>query len=164
MIKPSSSEQLNQTQELLRDQVRPPVAEARNVALAAHPHAASYFRYRGQLFKAPPLQHSLGVELQEIALEYERLQDLPETVETLTQLRVVLIRAAVLCQKACKPLNPITRFWYWVFRINPFMKASPTELAELTGFFSMCRTKSRVRLLGGESMRPSLSTLTTPKT
>lgn len=164
MIKTSTPEQLEQTQQLLREQVRPPVAEARNVALAAHSHAPSYFRFRSRTYKAPPLQHGLGVELQEIVIEYERLQDLPETPENLQQLRMVYIRSAVLANQACRPLNPITWLFLRLFRRNPFLKSSQTELGELTYFFSMCRTKSHVQLLGGKALRPSLSTLTTPQT
>lgn len=163
-LKLSSPEELAQGQEFLRAAVRPPETEIRNAATAAEGDAISIFEYRGIHFKAPPLSYRVGIQLQEIyytlqklgrAEESKEFPDEESQVEHLEKLAECYERALKLFQESCYPIA----FWRrWRHkRKNPFSDASSAEIGELLSFFSLCRTKSRVRLQPSLMHRPSLT-------
>jgi hypothetical protein len=167
-LRASTPEQLQGGQEFLQELVRPPTAEVRNVASAADIDANSYFDYRGVYYKAPPLSHRVGIQLQEVLLEISRLgeyerqneeMDEDVAIKHLEQLQRCYERAVTLFKIACKPVNPIRWLWRTVVRrkYNPFAEASGQEISDLIHFFSSCRTKSRVRQAGSLAHRQSLS-------
>lgn len=169
-IKTAAPESVEQAQEMLRAAVKPPRSEVRNVAIAAESEADSYFKYRGTHYKAPPLSYDIGIQLQEILVEANTLGEREERDEIVTEadqkahmLHLLLCyqRAIALFQRSCYPVA----FWkrWWHKRRNPFITCSGGEIGQLLSFFSTCRTKSRVRLLGSSAFRPSL-TLSMPPT
>lgn len=170
-LKTSSPEDLAKGQEYLRTLVKPPVTEVRNVATATELNADTYFQFKGAWYKAPPLDYRLGIQLQEILLEIHRLgqqaDDKAEHLQTdagmiahLQQLKLCYERAAKLFHDCCTPIV-FWRRWRWK-RYNPFSSCSSQEVAELLNFFSLCRMKSRVRLMENSVARPSLSMLMQP--
>lgn len=173
-IRPALPEEYDAAQKLLRAEIRVPRAEARNVAIAASPDADSYFRFRGVLYKAPPLSYEVGIQLQEIHMQIENLSKLEkslvdldalpheEKIRHLQLLQHCYERAAEFFQRACFPVS----FWRRRKhkRKNPFTTCTSQEVGELLGFFSMCRMKSRVSIMGSLANRPSLSTMLTQPT
>lgn len=162
-LQPATAEQLLEGQRLLREQIKPPVTLAKNVAVAQHLDAPMTFTYRGRRYVAPPPSYRQGVELQELLMEINRLGDdnMPETHETLAQLVVVLDHVAQLAPTLCRPTNWFKRLLWRVGALhNPFLTASPQELAQLIGFFLQCQMRSRVQLMGSSAHRLALSSST----
>lgn len=170
-ITPARPEEYEEAQRILRTEVRAPTVEARNVALATETDTTSYFDFDGTTYKVPPVPYNLGVQLQEIKLELDRLvviekatdnlkdATLPEKTRHLEAILLCYERAVDIFWKASHPLA------WWKRRrhktTNPFLGiTSQQEVGELLGFFFMCRMKSRVTIQGGLVNRPSLSTLT----
>lgn len=167
---PATPEEVEEVQRLLRRELRVPTAEARNVATATELDAVSYFRYRGTAYRAEPLSYRLGARLQEVKYELDRLAEIErqreesewtenEKARHMTMLLEVLEAAVTLFHLCCEPVA----FWKRprFRRVNPFVNASLGEITDLLGFFFTCRMRSRVSILGGSAMRPSLSMSTT---
>lgn len=163
---PAQAEELDATQQYLRSEFRPPQAAVRNVAIAAETTADSYFDFRGVTYKVPAISYAIGVQLQEIHLEIERLSELEQqhgtttltkeqAIEQMEKLMICYERAARFFHAAAFPLS----FWRrWSYkRHNPFVTCTAKEVGELLAFFSMCRMKSRVSIKGSSATRPSVS-------
>lgn len=172
---PATAEDFAQAQVDLRQFVRAPSVEARNVAVAADTGSAVYFTFRNALYKAEPLSYRLGIQIQEINIEVQRLNTFEATTPVTSMTddqRIVHMRSLLaayesaedLFWKASLPVNWFSRRGYR--KNNPFKKAglSSGEVGELLGFFWECRMKSRVNLLGGLGNRPSLSLSSTAPT
>lgn len=177
---PATAEELALTQQELRGELRPPVSEARNVAVAAETNADTMLVFRRVTYVVPPLPYNLGVQLQEIEVEIRRLAEWAEQMpmdkwtpvdreQYMLHLVVCYERAIDLFWKVAYPLMPWRRLFYrkTLFRRpakNPFLQCSHKEIGELLGFFFECRMKSRVSLVGSSVLRPSVSTLLTQPT
>jgi hypothetical protein len=169
-IKPSSSETVERAQEMLRAAVRLPTTSVKNTALAAHSDSESFFEFHGMVLRSAPLPYGLGLEMQEVMFELKRLAMAEEEglgtpelqIQYLEQLKLCCERAVHLFWKAAKPVSWWQRLWYRYS--NPFLGCSAGEVSDLLAFFSQCRMKSRVRLLGGLALRQSLSSSMLPMT
>jgi hypothetical protein len=72
-----------------------------------------------------------------------RLQERPDSPETLGELRAILEEAVEMFPRLARPVG--WRRFVWRLLPNPFRRASEFEIGELIGFFSGCRMMSRVR-------------------
>lgn len=89
------------------------------------------------MFSVPPVPYRAGVRLTELRSAIEASEDDFETARLFDE-------AAALFKTLVVPESRIRR-WLWRWWPNPFRYCSDTEVGHLLGFFSACRTKSRVR-------------------
>lgn len=100
--------------------------------------------FRGVSYIVPPVPFKAGIELSALWTRLENLdgKDPGELAEILTRL-VKLFRTLV------RPRGMLRRL-FWRFTRNPFASASPREVGQLVGFFSVCRALSGVSLSSKE--------------
>ncbi|HYC31120.1 MAG TPA: hypothetical protein VEB59_02470 [Gemmatimonadales bacterium] len=118
--------------------------EPRNLALALSLGEAEVLQFRNRVFRVPPVPYPSGLRLQAILRRLERLKGLPEDEAMLTELLGLLHEAVQLFHSLVRPATLWDRL-FWRLRANPFLHATETEVGELLGFFSVCRTSSSVR-------------------
>lgn len=162
MIQAWGEENIEAAQLLLRDRFKPAEHSLQNVDAAMALDQTSVVRYRGRGYRVPPVPYDQGLQLQRLHLELLALtkDEAPETAEQLEQVLVILQDLLPLFKQLCRPTALFERLtWRWR---RPFDDASQSELGELLGFFSACRTKSTVEFPHAMGRRSaSLSTRST---
>lgn len=138
------------------------IPAARNHRYALALQGVSVLQFGARVFHVPPVPYPAGVELQQIQHRLNKLSQGDDTDDAWKRdLLAVLDEAVAVFWDLIKPATPWDRlFWRW--RPNPFLDdLSETEIGELLGFFSACRTRSRVRLLPRSTRpRPSRHVIT----
>jgi hypothetical protein len=133
-IRPVSQEGVNRVQKHLREQLRDP--EVKNGAPVRRLSLPDHIEFMRRRYEVPPVPYRKGTRLLEIRREMKDADDVRAV--KLVDEAVALFRELVV------PEGRIRRaLWRWW--PNPFRYASDQEVGELLGFFSLCRTKSRVR-------------------
>jgi hypothetical protein len=155
MLKPIDKAKMRATQARLAAELTDKSPEPVNRAYALALGGESILRFRGRVFRVPPISYPAGLRLQVL---HVRLRKVAKGADTdgesdasLRELHAVLDEAARLCWSLCRPVSLWDRlFWRWLS--NPFLgAASIQELGEIVGFFFECRTRSTVRLQAGEA-------------
>lgn len=114
---------------------RPP--ELKNARAVDGLTLPDHLEFMGRLYAVPPVPYRAGVRLTELRSAIEASEDDFETARLFDE-------AAALFKTLVVPESRIRR-WLWRWWPNPFRYCSDTEVGHLLGFFSACRTKSRVR-------------------
>ncbi|HEX2091819.1 MAG TPA: hypothetical protein VHG28_05420 [Longimicrobiaceae bacterium] len=143
MLLPHNEERLAQVQAALAEQARASEPEVRNLGPVLDLSRPLPLEFRGYTYLVPPVPFVFGVRLVGLQERVRRLQDRPDSPESLDELQAILEEAVELFPRLARPTG-----WRRLFRRvlpNPFRSASEFEIGELIGFFSGCRMRSRVR-------------------
>lgn len=131
----------NRLQELAREEFQkhmgerePPVLKNGETVLGLA--LPDHLDFMGRRYAVPPVPYRAGMRILEIRREIEDADDF-ETARLFDE-------AVALFKRLVVPESRIRR-WLWRWWPNPFRYVSDTEVGHLLGFFSACRTKSRVR-------------------
>lgn len=146
MIQLRSDEELRVVQELLQEKVPKPTVEIANTGTAAGLNDQLVLGFRGHLYRVPPIPYKIGIQLERLRLGLEKEAELGEETDgAMDRLEALFKQAVPLFKEAVTPVAPFRRI-FWKHRKNPFLLASPTDIAAMLHFFSLCRTRSAVRL------------------
>ena len=153
-IEPTNKLQLEATQVELRKMARNVNEEVGNVGLATNVEGPAYLTFGRHRYKVPPVQYQLAVELEEIRMKLDQLADGEASLEQNRQMGELYDRAVKLFPKLVRPTFGIQKLlWRWA--TNPFLNASPVDVATLIYFFCSCRMRSELRLEANSVTRKS---------
>lgn len=128
------------------------VAPPDNVAATLQLGQRLAFNYRGKTYVAEPTPFLEGLRLSELWQKYDELE--PGKPEEYEEWKAALTEMVALFKRLCRPANLGARLLYHL-RPNPFRHASPREVGQLVGFFSLCRGLSGVSLSLPEQRKES---------
>lgn len=151
MLLPHSEERLAQVQAALASRGRASEPEVRNLGAVQDLSRPLPLEFRGRTYLVPPVPFVFGVRLVGLQERVRRLQDRPDSPESLDELRAILEEAVEIFPRLAYPAG--WRRLFWRIAPNPFRRASEFEIGELIGFFSGCRMMSRVRHPAPETAR-----------
>lgn len=105
------------------------------------------FAFRGVAYELLPVSFEDGVRLTEARAAIDAAADDDRlTPEVARDARLALRFVANLATRYLRPLRWHRRILWWLrLRRNPYRSATETEVGQLLGFFSGCRTMSRAR-------------------
>jgi hypothetical protein len=153
-IAPASQELIQATQDTLRGMAVNVHQEVGNVGLASDMAGSAYLAYGRHRYEVPPVQYKYAVELEEIRLKLDEVAVGDSSLEQNRQMGELYDRAVKLFPKLLRPTFGVQRLlWRWVS--NPFLTASPVDIATLIYFFCSCRMRSELRLEASSAMRRS---------
>lgn len=141
MIRPISEAQLEQVQAELRHRERergPQTANAGTVLALAE--AGAVF-FRGVPWRVPPVSYRDGIRLQQLG---DRLAALALAGAPDAEQEAVITEMVIAFRGLVRPVG--WRRLLGRLLPNPFRRASEAEVGQLLAFFTLCRTRSSVRL------------------
>lgn len=141
-VQPIDDAALEQVQGEAMARAQAALARAVNLQAVLELFGNRYLPYGDEYFLVAPLPFELGAEIELIRLQLKDMPDEP-TPAIVREERRLLRRLAGLFRQAVRPLG-WRRQMLWPVTRNPFRRMSPQEAAELIGFFSACRARSRV--------------------
>ena len=105
------------------------------------------FAYRGVAYEVLPVSFADGIRLSEARAALEAAEDEDRlTPEVARDAGRALAFVASLAPRYLRPLRWWRRLlWAARVRVNPYRRATETEVGQLLGFFLGCRTMSRAR-------------------
>ena len=161
-LTPIRAEQVEKTQDLLRQMVKPQEVNIGNVEVATSLSGSTYFTYGMFQYEVPPVPYTIGLKLEEARLKLEKLADQAikaeeaDAVDLSLDLNIEMTElfdsVILMFKKLVRPVFlPHRLLWRWTS--NPFQDASPSDVATLLHFFCACRMRSAIRLGARGSMQ-----------
>lgn len=121
-----------------------------NVESATTEHSHGLVRYRGRVFRVPPVPYKQGLWLLALDQELRRLNNMLANEENIRHTVAVIASMLEVFHSLVRPDTLYDRLtWRW--RDNPFLHAEINEVNELTRFF--CLTRMSLPIEGSVAIR-----------